>query len=151
MELQRGDHIMVSRGVYFHHGIYIGEGNVVHWQGDLRTLLHGEEEPEIGLDDLDAFKEDGEVAVVEYSEEICVLEPVEVIHRALSRLGETGYNIVGNNCEHFAIWAKTGRHESTQVNEAVEWLGEWIGRLLPGPGPAADVHVVDLPDRHAKG
>ncbi len=43
--------------------------------------------------------------------------PEETVQRARSRLGQTGYDLVKNNCEHFAIWCKTGIHESHQVNE----------------------------------
>ena len=38
-----------------------------------------------------------------------------VMMRAESRLGEAGYGIFTNNCEHFARWCQTGRHESPQV------------------------------------
>lgn len=41
--------------------------------------------------------------------------PEETISRARSKLGETKYNLVVNNCEHFAIWCKTGIKESKQV------------------------------------
>ena len=39
--------------------------------------------------------------------------------RALSRLGENKYNLIFNNCEHFAIWCKTGISESYQVEKVV--------------------------------
>ncbi len=42
--------------------------------------------------------------------------PEETVARARSRLGETSYNLFTNNCEHFAIWCKTGVSESLQVN-----------------------------------
>ena len=42
---------------------------------------------------------------------------MEVVSRAESRLGENGYNLFGNNCEHFAHWCKTGRHRSAQVED----------------------------------
>ena len=42
--------------------------------------------------------------------------PEETVARARSRLGETSYNFFTNNCEHFAIWCKTGVSESLQVN-----------------------------------
>jgi hypothetical protein len=42
--------------------------------------------------------------------------PEETVARARSRLGETNYNLLTNNCEHFAIWCKTGVSESLQVN-----------------------------------
>ena len=41
----------------------------------------------------------------------------ETVARARNELGKTGYGIVWNNCEHFAIWCKTGLRESSQVNK----------------------------------
>lgn len=32
----------------------------------------------------------------------------ETVKRAKSRRDENSYNLVTNNCEHFAIWCKTG-------------------------------------------
>jgi hypothetical protein len=37
----------------------------------------------------------------------------------MGRLGEQNYNLLFNNCEHFAHWCKTGRHRSSQVED---WL-----------------------------
>lgn len=50
--------------------------------------------------------------------------PEETVWRAKSRLGETNYNLLFNNCEHFAIWCKTGISESHQVNGVIELLPE---------------------------
>ena len=41
--------------------------------------------------------------------------PQETIERAESRLGERGYDLLFDNCEHFAIWCKTGLSRSTQI------------------------------------
>jgi hypothetical protein len=41
--------------------------------------------------------------------------PDDVIKRAYSKLGGTGYSLVKNNCEHFASWCKTGTACSIQV------------------------------------
>ena len=46
----------------------------------------------------------------------------ETVARARAELGKEGYNIVCNNCEHFAVWCKTGLKESSQVNRAIEIL-----------------------------
>jgi hypothetical protein len=46
----------------------------------------------------------------------------DTVERARSRLGENKYNLVFNNCEHFAIWCKTGISESKQVNVALSLL-----------------------------
>ena len=40
----------------------------------------------------------------------------ETVKRAKSELNKKGYNLITNNCEHFAIWCKTGIHESNQVD-----------------------------------
>ncbi|MGM0369520.1 MAG: lecithin retinol acyltransferase family protein [Bacillota bacterium] len=41
----------------------------------------------------------------------------DTVERAKSRLGEKDYNLVVNNCEHFAIWCKTGISESYQIKK----------------------------------
>ena len=41
--------------------------------------------------------------------------PEETLKRARSRLGERNYDLADNNCEHFALWAKTGISGSSQV------------------------------------
>lgn len=46
--------------------------------------------------------------------------PEETVKRAESRLGETKYKLAFNNCEHFAIWCKTGISESHQVNKILD-------------------------------
>lgn len=33
-KLRPDDHILTPRGVYSHHGIYIGHGKVIHYDGD---------------------------------------------------------------------------------------------------------------------
>ena len=50
--------------------------------------------------------------------------PEETVSRAKSRLGERGYNLLWNNCEHYAIWCKTGLHESHQVQALLKELCE---------------------------
>ena len=50
------------------------------------------------------------------SSEYHLYSPKETVRRARSRLGESSYNLATNNCEHFAIWCKTGISESHQVN-----------------------------------
>jgi hypothetical protein len=53
---------------------------------------------------------------------LTVYSPEETVNRARSRLGENRYNLVFNNCEHFALWCKTGISESGQVNAAAKLL-----------------------------
>lgn len=41
----------------------------------------------------------------------------EIVERAYSKLGSDfgGYNIINNNCEHFANWCANGKNTSSQV------------------------------------
>ncbi len=48
-----------------------------------------------------------------------IYSPEETVARAESRIGEKNYNLPVNNCEHFALWCKTGVHESTQVEDVL--------------------------------
>lgn len=46
--------------------------------------------------------------------------PKETIERAQKRLNEKEYNLITNNCEHYAIWCKTGINDSHQVDEMTD-------------------------------
>jgi len=51
-----------------------------------------------------------------------LFSPKETIERAKSRLGEREYSLPFNNCEHFAIWCKTGLSKSEQVDSILSAL-----------------------------
>ena len=54
--------------------------------------------------------------------------PKETIERARSQIGKHGYNLVFNNCEHFALWCKTGIHESKQIDQLLDVI---LTRSIP--------------------
>lgn|GEM_PF-156304 len=113
--MARGDHVRVFRGLYWHHGIDVGQGIVVHFAGEPGSLMN-KKKARICRTRLDRFARGGEIEVVEY--ESC-LPPEEVAERAKSKVGQTGYDLLFNNCEHFATWCKTGRHRSEQISSGV--------------------------------
>jgi hypothetical protein len=45
-----------------------------------------------------------------------------VVDRAMSRLGERQYNLLFNNCEHFASWCKIGISQSKQILDFIPVL-----------------------------
>lgn len=45
-----------------------------------------------------------------------IYSPEETVKRARSRIGERKFLLPSNNCEHFAMWCKTGVRQSYQVN-----------------------------------
>ena len=56
--------------------------------------------------------------------------PEEVVKRAEEKLGHSEYNLLFNNCETFATWAKTGTGISVQVCEMIEKVLNSIGKGL---------------------
>lgn len=60
-----------------------------------------------------------------FGEDRKLYSPEETVRRARehTKAGKNrGYNLFLNNCEHFAIWCKTGIAESEQVNELLKAL-----------------------------
>jgi hypothetical protein len=91
--------------VYQHHGIDVGDGSVIHYRKPSEII---EQTP------WETFSKGDQVYVRQYPEGFFFMPDV-VIKRAISRLGENKYNLLFNNCEHFATWCKTGISESKQV------------------------------------
>ena len=104
------DHLQVPRqhGLFNHHGIDLGDGSVAHYL-EGRAILRSP---------LAEFSREQPVSVVNYPAGECSAAGV-TLRRAMGRLGEQNYNLLFNNCEHFAHWCKTGRHRSGQVED---WL-----------------------------
>lgn len=107
--LTPGDHIASSRCGYWHHGIYVGDGRVVHYAGLSTSLQRGPVE-EVSLEE---FAHGRGLVVV--SQSFSTYQACEVVIRARSRLGESRYGILTNNCEHFCTWCVTGESRSEQV------------------------------------
>ena len=113
------DHLQVPRqhGLFHHHGIDLGDGTVAHY-------LEGRE---ILRSSIDAFRQDQPITVIEHD---AASATGVTLRRAMSRIGEQNYNLLFNNCEHFATWCKTGRHRSGQIDSALERARHWSG-LMP--------------------
>ena len=140
-------HFYIS--IYKHYAVYVGENAVIHYAGangyfdddicvreaSFQDFLDGATEyficqfskrhkaPKkrynqpfsyipIRNDLLDIFK----------SLEYHLFTPEETVERAYSRLGEREYDLVSNNCEHFAIWCKTNISGSSYDISALHLL-----------------------------
>lgn len=60
------------------------------------------------------------------------LQRVAAVSRALTRLNEQAYNLILNNCEHFANWVQKGLPKSEQVEDvgkALAITGAGIGLI----------------------
>jgi hypothetical protein len=93
---------------YTHHGIDCGDGTVIHFTGEPGK----KSDAAVARTAMGDFALDSIVHVREYSHKD---DPVTVVGRAESKLGGKEYNLVTNNCEHFATWCCTGKTASQQV------------------------------------
>jgi hypothetical protein len=104
-----GAHLVTPRRWYTHHGIYVGNGQVVHYLGLSTSLRRGP----IAKVSLAEFANGHPVHVND--ETNVAYSGIEVAARACSRLGEDAYDVLCNNCEHFCSWCMVGVARSPQV------------------------------------
>jgi hypothetical protein len=116
--LRRGDHLRAGypRGAH-HDGIYLGNGDVIHLTG---TPDGGKAGARVRIDTLAVFAAGRPVNVRPYAGNH---DPDAIIARAMSRLGVGGYQLILNNCQHFARWCATGDHVSEQVDSVAATSG----------------------------
>ena len=105
-----GSHLVTPRRGYLHHGIYVGDGKVVHYAG-LACGLHRGPVEEVPLD---RFAHGRPVWVKSHAPSNFGRQ--DVIERARSRVGENCYQLLTNNCEHFCEWCLRAEHRSYQVD-----------------------------------
>jgi hypothetical protein len=113
--LQVGDVIFTDHVLYRHFGVYAGKNCVIHYAGERGHFGGDIEVRETSLKD---FAKDGEYRIVKFPG-ANQFSRKETVRRARSRIGEKSYNLLFNNCEHFALWCKTGKSKSIQVEQAV--------------------------------
>ena len=107
-ELLPGSRLIVRRRAYFHHGIYMGNGRVIHYAGWFRSARGLVEEVT-----LEQFTKGRPYKVGQIPADRCSGE--EMAPRARSRLGERRYHLWRNNCEHFCSWCQLRECRSEQV------------------------------------
>ena len=120
-QIRRGDHLCFDRVFYWHHAIVEtadksnGEVNVIEYSNFANQFSQGNSSPPgLAVVVRRKFKLENEsVYVIKHDR---CYDPETVVSRAKSKLGERKYRPVTNNCEHFALWCKTGISSSEQVN-----------------------------------
>lgn len=138
-EPKKGDIVRVKIGRILHYGIYVDDDEVIQFglpPTDLKNTKFDDIEVLVtSLNDfiLDSFLE---VAILDKKELKTAQNPDEIVRIARSRLGEKGYNILHNNCEHFVNEVVFSRHTCLQ-EEAV--------RKLFKNKPLVDVYYARIP------
>lgn len=110
---QPGDHLVSPRTGYQHHGLYLGDHQVIHYLGFSAGELSGQ----ITITSLAEFCQMHDYHIQHH--ETRAYNREESIDRAYSRLGETHYSPLLNNCEHFVLWCIEGFHYSKQINQLI--------------------------------
>jgi hypothetical protein len=116
VSLRPGDVIYAERVNYRHFGVYTGNGRAVHYtyKGSAAGLRS-----QIKETPLEKFARGDEIQVWETEPGAPCYSREETVRRARSMIGAKGYNLVFNNCEHFALWCKTGVSKSNQVESVI--------------------------------
>jgi len=101
------DHLFVRSGVYTHHGIYIGDGKVIHYSREKEAFWM----IDITTASLEEFADGRTIYVLSRSESPLIYTPEEAVGRAWRRFGEEQYDLLSNNCEQFVRWCRSGGEE----------------------------------------
>ena len=123
--------------------LYAGDDQVIHyslaedgWKLEIRktgmpAFLHGSTTFFIlDFEDEKTLKS-APVKYRSFLRKIKVFSAEETVKRAESRIGEKEYNLISNNCEHFAIWCKTGISESYQVEQYLKFVPKIKKKTVP--------------------
>jgi hypothetical protein len=92
-------HLITPRALYTHHGIYVGNGRVIHYAG----LAYGLRRGSVENVPLERFAHGHSIRV---RHDLRCFDRCAVVERARSRRGEHSYRLLTNNCEHFCAWAR---------------------------------------------
>ena len=130
-EPHSGDMIRVKSGSIYHYGVYVSDSEVIQFglAPAARPTLK-DDEIEVLASDIDVFLAGQflEVAEFDRKEKKANNSPEEAVRIARSRIGERGYHIIYNNCEHFAYECVTGKKYSEQVDGVREMFRGLFGK-----------------------
>ncbi|KAF3433972.1 hypothetical protein FNV43_RR25075 [Rhamnella rubrinervis] len=152
--LKIGDHIYSWRlgGIYAHHGIYVGDGKVIHFtrapgpiifssRSNRSSSYHPSGEDRVECCSIEEFLSGGDLKLHHYGVNRVLFffkrggtctpissdPPEKVRQRAFDHLGKDfgGYDLLENNCEDFAIYIKTSlRRKPSKRNFRVPKWGK---------------------------
>lgn len=136
--MRAGDLVEFHRGLYTHWGVAIGDGKIMHLSGDdddgLGASVNGHfgsvsgsiftisgvdfQKAKVKCDDFWDVARESKADVNNSKDQYIRPDATHVIvKRALSKMGQLGYNMLWSNCEHFASWCRYGMAWSEQVDK----------------------------------
>ena len=125
-ECRYGDIIRVKLGSVYHYGIFVSEDEVIAFGlPPTAENLKNRNNIKVLATDIDVFSCGNlvETAQLSLKERMKRRSPEQTVDLARSRIGEGGYNIIHNNCEHFVNDVVFGEKVSEQERSVREkWL-----------------------------
>jgi phosphopantetheinyl transferase len=130
--------IRVRLGSVYHYGIFVSEDEVIAF--GLPPVPEYQNHPHrfvVCAVDVDVFSCGviPEVAEYDLRERRQKFSDRQIVANARARLGETGYNLLHNNCEHFANECVFGEKRSEQTESVRR---RWLAR------PICDIYLTDI-------
>ena len=117
---KRGDMVRVRIGSIWHYGVYVSDDEVVQFGPPPRDGVRRPETIVVCSTTMDEFSGGSivERAKLTLSERLRRIPPEKTCAAAKSRMGEGGYDLLHNNCEHFAFECVFGVKRSLQEEAA---------------------------------
>ena len=91
------DHLYIQCIGFTHHGLYIGDGMVIHYSDGI-----------IKYDSIEEFSGGRNIYIRSELDSPMKYSRNKIVERAKRRVYECNYNLVINNCEHFVLWCRSG-------------------------------------------
>ena len=130
--LKQGDIIFAVRafGTYLHYGVYVGNKKVIHFATedfDDNTWAHAK----IIQTSIEDFAHGADVYIEK--ERKGARRDIDTVIYAKAHLGSglNSYDLVTNNCEHFANMCKYGKKKSYQISRILSKFRSPFGWLIP--------------------
>lgn len=129
-ECIKGDMIRVSMGSYYHYGIFVSDDEIIQFglPPTLNLLNRDFKEIEVCVSDINTFSNGKivEVAKLEKHDDKR-LKASKTVLLARSKIGSKGYDIIHNNCEHFAYYCYFGKNINEERDKIIS---SWKNREI---------------------
>lgn len=126
---EKGDIIRVKHRFYYHYGVYVDDTNVIQF-GLAEDAVRKAEEVRVLSSDVFVFANGGDVecAVLTKSEKAKRKSPEETCAYAAAHIGDGDYNILHNNCEHFAYQCVFGEKTAPGMDSIRDKIRKKLGK-----------------------